>query len=215
MLPYFRNKIPGFSVEENVPESILWDINNGPWEWKGSVIRNMNVAYGKFFNKKAGYISLEYLPDFINYRRFVSKLYTDDIEVYKEIVKHESLSTKELKAILGYSNKRSVHRSPNPFKNMPELTATHKENSKTESRMESALTRLLMSGHIVIADFEYNYDRQGNQYGWGIARYTTPEALYEIKPAKCSPETSLKELFINLYKEFPDADPNLILKILK
>ena len=30
----------------------------------------------------------------------------------------------------------------------------------------------------MIADFEYNIDRHGNPYGWGVARYTTPEALY-------------------------------------
>ena len=46
----------------------LWfSDEEGPWEWKGPVIRNMNCAYGKLFNGKAGYVSLEWLPDFANY----------------------------------------------------------------------------------------------------------------------------------------------------
>ena len=35
-----------------------------------------------------------------------------------------------------------------------------------------------MEKRLVIADFEYSIDRHDNRYGWGIARYTTPETLY-------------------------------------
>jgi len=46
-LPFFKNEIPGFSIEEYTPRS-LWfsDHDDGPWEWKGPVILNGNCAYG-------------------------------------------------------------------------------------------------------------------------------------------------------------------------
>ena len=62
-IPFFRNKIAGFSIQEMADPS-LWfaDDADGPWEWKGPAIRTGRVAYGKFFRAKAGYISLSWLP---------------------------------------------------------------------------------------------------------------------------------------------------------
>ena len=70
-LPLFSNKIKGFSVEEHVPAGSWWtgDVNTDPWEWRETISRGKQVAYGKFFGKKAGYISREWLPYFVNYRR--------------------------------------------------------------------------------------------------------------------------------------------------
>ena len=215
MLPYFINKIPGFSVEENVPEEQLWDITDGPWDWKGTVIRNLRAAYGKFFNSRAGYISLEYLPDFLNVRRANSKLEAggEEERIYKILVENESLLSRELKTLSGYVMPRKPRRSANPFENMETLDSP-KKPKLTDSRFESAISRLQMSGYVVIADFEYLYDRHGNRYGWGLARYTTPEALYEIVPARCDPEESFQRLFERLRKFLPDADPARIARLI-
>lgn len=69
-LPFFRNEIPGFSVEELCPPE-LWfaDDADGPWEWKGPAARSGKCLYGKLFNKKAGFVSREWIPDFANFRR--------------------------------------------------------------------------------------------------------------------------------------------------
>lgn len=70
-LPFFKNGIEGFSIEEMTPPELLFgdDFNQGPWGWKGPIIAKWESAYGKFFKGKAGYVSLEWLPDFINWRR--------------------------------------------------------------------------------------------------------------------------------------------------
>ena len=70
-LPFFKNGIKGFSIEEMTPPDIFYgdgvdDFNNGPWGWKGPIISKWQSAYGKFFRGKAGFVSLEWLPDFIN-----------------------------------------------------------------------------------------------------------------------------------------------------
>ena len=64
-LPFFENGIPGFSVEELTPKE-LWFASDvdGPWEWKGPVIRASGCAYGKFFGGKAVFISREWFLDF-------------------------------------------------------------------------------------------------------------------------------------------------------
>ena len=40
-LPFFRNEIPGFSIEDCI-ESELWFASDAddPWEWKGSIARS-------------------------------------------------------------------------------------------------------------------------------------------------------------------------------
>ena len=217
MLPYFTNKIPGFSVEERVPDPILWDMEDGPWEWKGKIVRNFNVAYGKIFGRRAGYISTECLPDFMKVRRINSMISAESEEgrIYKILKEHESLLSKELKTLAGYTQGRKPRRSANPFENMPVLDKNpEKTVNMSDSRFESAITRLQMAGYVVIADFEYLYDRQGNRYGWGIARYTTPEALYNICPSESPWQKSYQRLFERLRKEMPDVDPKLIHRII-
>ena len=70
-LPLFKNEIPGFSLEERTVPEYWWsgDTEVDPWEWREIIARRVEVAYGKFFDKKAGFISKEWLPYFANYRR--------------------------------------------------------------------------------------------------------------------------------------------------
>ena len=70
-LPLFKNEIPGFSVEERTVAKYWWsgDPAHDPWEWREILARSGKVAYGKFFNKKAGFVSLQWLPYFVNFRR--------------------------------------------------------------------------------------------------------------------------------------------------
>ena len=38
-LPFFRNPVAGWSVEDMTPSELWFADNPGPWEWKGPVIR--------------------------------------------------------------------------------------------------------------------------------------------------------------------------------
>ena len=68
-LPFFRCGVAGFSVEEHTPREYWFTDEEGAWEWKGPVIREGHCAYGKFFNRKAGFVSRAWLADWANYRR--------------------------------------------------------------------------------------------------------------------------------------------------
>lgn len=68
-LPFFKNSIDGFSIEEHISLRYWFSEAEGAWEWKGSVIRETGSAYGKLFDRKAVYISREWFHEFANYRR--------------------------------------------------------------------------------------------------------------------------------------------------
>jgi hypothetical protein len=64
-LPFFSGRIEGFSLEETISYDawyqgrwsgkIHWDV----WDWKGQVLQNKELVYGKFFEKRAGFIILK------------------------------------------------------------------------------------------------------------------------------------------------------------
>ena len=58
-LPLFAGDVDGFSVEDMVEPGIWWtgDWETDPWEWRIRAARENDIIYGKFFNKKAGFIS--------------------------------------------------------------------------------------------------------------------------------------------------------------
>ena len=71
IFPLFANEVPGFSVEEHVSPYYWWtgDPEQDPWQWREIIPATDEVAYGKFFNNKTGFISKEWFPYFVNARR--------------------------------------------------------------------------------------------------------------------------------------------------
>ena len=198
-LPFFANDIPGFSIEERIAPK-LWfagDID-GPWEWKGPIIRNGRCVYGKLFQKKAGFVSLQWLPRLVNYRRggydFEDR-YDDglasylDKQIYETLVKHGSLRSTDLKRMCG---------APKGF--------------------DTCLTRLQMQTYITISDFIYAQDKYGMPYGWGIAQFETLESLYSEDTVTANydetPEVSGQIIFAYLKSLLPKATEKQIQKII-
>ena len=70
-LPLFANGVEGFSVEEWTDPRFWWTDNESrdPWRWREIIAGKGKIAYGKFFDNKAGFISLKWLPYFVNSRR--------------------------------------------------------------------------------------------------------------------------------------------------
>lgn len=75
-----------------------------------------------------------------------------------------------------------------------------------------------MGTWLVVATFEYEYDKHGHPYGWGIARYVTPEALFgENRILGCkghSPEESKMRLIKYLSNLLPQASETQILRLI-
>lgn len=216
ILPFFSNQIPGFSVEEMAAPGMLFaetPDDCGCWEWKGPVIRNQTTAYGKFFRRKAGFISLPLLPDFLNYRRGVYDIADGSVErnILDMIESHEGLTSTELRKILfGIPRRRKIITS------LTDLTDVEEPAPRRHHSLEGPLQRLQMAGRLLIADFEYKYTSKGQRYGWGVALYSTPEIWLGVHPARGrSPLESLEFLVDSLAKELPGADRQKIRNLLR
>ena len=163
-LPLFKNEIDGFSVEEHTSDLCWWtgDPEQDPWEWRQLIARSGQVAYGKFFGQKAGFISRDWFPHFANWRRdgydFDSR-WDEGLaslrqkRVMDQFVGRDELYSFQLKALAGFG--------------------------KTgEKNFEGTLAHLQMAGYLLIRDFRQRLNRKGRPYGWPIAVYTTPETLW-------------------------------------
>lgn len=243
-LPFFKNVIKGFSIEEMTPPELLFgdDFENGPWQWKGPIIANWESAYGKFFQKKAGYVSLEWLPDFMNWRRSIyplKKETADARHIHEVLVQKEpandvkaensplflalqggerplgqSMLSKELKVASGFtlSRKRKKFNPDDPSEPIV--------NKRNGMAFDALIAQLQMGTHVCIADFEYLISKKGEPYGWGVARYSTPEAMYpdlfsiKDRVEGRTPKESRKRIIEHLQGLFPDVSRDKIEKLI-
>lgn len=202
-LPYFRNSIEGFSIEEHIEPRYWFGDEEGAWEWKGSVIQKTGCGYGKFFERKAVYISKEWFPDFANYRRDgydFDALYDDGLARYTDKVLYDLLDKS----------------APVISKELKKLGDYRKGGNKG---FDTSITRLQEQCYVIISNFVYMTDKHGQPYGWGVAEYSTPEKFmgedFTKKVYQREPQESYKTIYEHLKKILPNAADGQIKKILK
>ena len=201
-LPFFQNSIEGFSIEEHADPKIWFGDIEGPWEWKGPVIRELRCAYGKFFGKKAAYISKEWFPDFANYRRdgydFDAR-FDDELASYQDKKLFDLVDTN----------------APVLSKNLKQLGNYRKGGNKG---FDTVMTRLQAECYVIISDFKYMTDKYGQRYGWGVAEYSTPECFmgsdFTHNVYQRSPQESYERIYAHLRKILPGADDTKLKKLL-
>ena len=175
-LPLLPMGIAGWSAEEVTDEECQYaPLPAGGWEWplwqwKGTILQESGCAYGKFFDRKAAFVSRTWWPDFCNYRRSrfpYPAEGTIEEGILDTLRREGSLITRELRAACGFNG------------------------PKMRSRFDAYITRLEMGGYIVTEDFVYPRDRHGREYGWGWSLLTTPETLWGKE--SCHPERTPQE----------------------
>ncbi len=201
-LPLLDSGITGYSAEELVSDDCRYVVlPDGGWDWplwkwKGPIVTEGNCVYGKFFDKKAGFISKAWWPDFYNYRRSQHPVPAESsIEetILLTLQEQGSMITRELRAACGFTG------------------------PKMRSKFDAYVTRLQMGCYIVTEDFVYPQDRHGREYGWGWSLLTTPEQLLGREACLCqrTPEESFKRLYDHFRTILPDATERQIMKLLK
>lgn len=196
-LPLLESGIPGWSAEEAVDDDCRYVALPGGgwkwplWDWKGSIIQESGCAYGKFFGKKAAFISSRWWPDFCNYRRSrFPHPRADSIEeaILFTLKEKDSFITRDLRAACGFTGVRM------------------------RSKFDAYLARLEMGGYIVIKDFVYPTDSHGRKYGWGWAVLTTPESFLGKSACTldCPPEESYTRLFAHFKELLPGVSERTI-----
>ena len=204
IVPYFSNSISGFSLEEHCAPSSFWsDDGEDAWAWKGPVIRESGCAYGKFFEKKAGFISLKLWPDFCNFRRdgydFDAR-FDDGLASYKDkgvvdyVANTGAVLTRKLKDDLNYK----------------------KDGNKG---FETVITRLQMQTYVVPVNYEYSKRKNGDEYGWGNCRYDIAEKYWGDKLCRSAykrdPAESLDRIIKHIRKALPKMDEEELRALLR
>lgn len=205
-LPLFRGEIQGFSVEEHTPADGWWtgDTAIDPWEWRGILAARGNVAYGKFFNRNAGFISREWFPLFANYRR---DGYDFDARWDDELASVKS------KKIMDLFAEDQADRELFSFE-----TKEFAGYGKTgEKNFEGEITNLQMQTYLCIREFRRRKNKKGQEYGWGIAVYCTPEHLwgydYVTGEYQENPEASKERIFARVRELYPEAEERYLRKV--
>ena len=209
-LPLFSNAVPGFSVEERTVSAYWWtdDPARDPWAWRQILSGDPMIAYGKFFDKKAGFISKEWFPAFANYRRNgydFDALCDDGLAPYRNQKLMEAFEPDEQMnslELLSYEAKQKAGFGKDGQKNF-----------------EGVLTELEMQTYLIMSDFRQKKNKKGQSYGWHIAALETPETKWgrdHIAAAyKEDPEESRLKIIDRIRCFFPEAEDKDLRKVLE
>ena len=176
------------------------------WMWRAIIARRHDIVYGKFFDKKAGFISKKWLPVFANYRRDgydFDALYDDG----KAPNKHKKIMVNFMEDNADseiYSN---------------ELKKQAGFGKDGEKGFDGAITNLMMQTYLCNCDFKKRVNKRGIEYGWDVAVYSSIEHIYGYDYVtscyKDNPQDSWKQLVDYMHEMFPDATDKQIRKVLK
>ncbi|MBP3204054.1 MAG: hypothetical protein J6M66_01380 [Lachnospiraceae bacterium] len=213
-LPLFANEVEGFSVEEHVSDRFWWtgDRDEDPWEWREIIAADRQVAYGKFFDNKAGFISTEWLPYFANFRRrgydfdarwedglasrrekAIMDLLTELDEDGDVVWKEDEILTTDLKKKAGFGKAG--------YKNFPGI-----------------ITGLMMQTYLVTADFHKRVNKRGEEYGMPVSVLLPPEAIWGYEHVTAAyaedPVQSWQRIVEHEEQLYPQAEESVVIRLI-
>lgn len=163
-VPLFAGFCKGISVEERTLAADWWsdDPKRDPWMWRMQLSEVPDIAYGKFFGSKAGFVHKDWLQPFLNFRRDGY-----DFDARWE----DGLVSLREKHIVNALEARGPMLSA-------ELKRTAGFTKGGEKNFDSTIAQLQMKGYVVMAGFARRINRMGQPYGWHITRFATMEQAF-------------------------------------
>jgi len=204
-LSLFSVEIPGMSVEEHVPASTWWtdDEETDPWCWRMQIAERDDIAYGKFFERKAGFISKKWFPAFANYRRDGY-----DYEGFYEDGKMKGGARKILDTLELDEDAIGLEK----------MSGQIRKKAMVEKGFDGLLIDLQMQSFLIISRFQQKRNKRGEEYGWHLPCFMTPETKWGydfVNSSDEKPEQSLSRMEEQIRKCYPDADEKTIRKVLR
>ena len=136
------------------------DPETDPWEWRMRVLDERDdIAYGKFFFKKSGYITKQWIPYFLAARRdntLFEEAYEEGLisnyakRIYNVVAGHEVLPLHEIKQLAGFGKEE-------------------------KSQFDRALTELQMKLYLTMCGRQQKISSKGEEYGWSSTGFCTTE----------------------------------------
>ena len=229
VLPFFRNAVPGWSVEEmTAPGYWFFEEEDelGPWDWKVDVVREGDIAYGKFLGGKAAFATVPWYRELMNWRRSLPRYRIALGEEYKAATAGERQMQRLSPVALGAIREAGALESREL-----RLRCGVKKNV-----MDTVTQFLQMGTWTVIGDIQRVYRGADLHYsGWQRASHTTPDELFgsdtpgsdapfwarrfedsagQAPVPSCTPEESRRKLIDHVLGFFADADLKALQKII-
>ena len=219
-IPFFKCGIAGWSIEEMTDPEYWFTSSDqlGPWDWKISVIRERDIAYGKFLGGAAGFATTEFYRHMMNYRRSLPQYRIVLGEDFHATKQNEILMKVLAPVAFNLIKERGAVESREIRESMTSAVSLQLLDSVTESCRanlaptvkksisDAVITFLEMGTWTVVADFIRLYRGKNQEYnGWQRSIITMPDVLFEqAVTVDCSPEESRQFMINHLLMSFPD-----------
>ena len=213
-LPLFGNEVEGFSAEEHTSPDYWWSGNRqeDPWEWREIIAADNRVAYGKFFGNKAGFISLDWLPYFANYRRqgydFDSR-YQDGLASRREKKIMDFFIGEDKDGDTVYLTDRILS---------TDLKKKAGFGKGGEKNYPGVITNLQMQLYLVITEFKRRQNKRGEEYGMAVSIMLPPESIWGYETVTAAypqqPAESWERIITHVKEMYPNASDDAIIRLI-
>ena len=196
IIPFFKNVLPGYSIQELTTPGYWFDGDEdplGPWDWKIDCLMSGDIAYGKFLcGTKASFATLPLYRELLNLRRATTTPDKNGEQIMAFLEHQDSITIKEVRTLLNVK----------------------------KGQADAAIAKLMHQCRVVTGAIERVYRGPQQTYvGWQVSYFCTPESLFDdIVDFKTghTPEESLEFLVDHITKLTDGtATKKQILKILK
>ena len=203
-LPFFATAVPGFSVEEHTWAFDWWsdDPARDPWVWRQVLAAEEDIAYGKFFDRKAGFISREWFPAFANFRR--------DGYDYEGMYEDGKLNGRG-KRIL------DTLELDEDAAGLEMMSGELRKKAALEKGFDNVMIDLQMQTFLLISGFRQKRNKRGEEYGWHLPLFMTPETKWGYEAVNsCSekPRESGERILRHIRELYPEAPEDDIRKVM-
>ena len=179
------------------------EMETDPWEWRMRVLDERNdMAYGKIFFKKSGYVTKEWAPYFLAVRR-EGKTFEEDYadgkisneakRIYEVVSENQTLPVHGIKALAGFGK-------------------------EDKSKFDRGLTELQMKMYITMCGRQQKISQKGEEYGWSSTMFCTTEHFWgeEIfeTAAELEKAEAVQKIREQVYRLNPEAVEKKVLKFI-
>jgi len=196
VIPWGWNETPPYETP------IRWHTENpdtDPWEWRMRVLdERSDIAYGKLFFKKSGYITKGWYPCFLAVRRggaTFGEAYDDGKishfakRIYDVVVENGTLPLHGIKQIAGFSK-------------------------EDKSGFDRAITELQMKMYLTMCGRQQKLSKMGMEYGWSSTVFCTTEDFFGEAVFDAAAKTTKDEAINRIREQILSLNPSAQEKII-